>query len=124
RSSSSSSSRREARSRLTGCLATEPGSSTRAATTPLRSRSSEGMARGRSRLDPADLPDVLLHIEGRAAGLGLQEIEFQLPGPNEVAARHLLSRGFRIDPWVNLLMSDRPFGKFDRILGFGPPLFL
>jgi len=75
-------------------------------------------------LDPADLPDVLLHIEGRAAGLGLQEIEFQLPGPNEVAARHLLSRGFRIDPWVNLLMSDRPFGKFDRILGFGPPLFL
>ncbi|MFY9531352.1 MAG: GNAT family N-acetyltransferase [Candidatus Acidiferrales bacterium] len=75
-------------------------------------------------LEPADLPDVLLDVEDRAAALGLQEIEFQLPGPNEVAARHLLSRGFRIDPWVNLLMSDRPFGKFDRILGFGPPLFL
>jgi GNAT superfamily N-acetyltransferase len=75
-------------------------------------------------LDPADLPDILLHVEKRAANLGLQRIEFQVPAPNEVAARHLLSRGFRIDPWVNLLMSDRPFGCFDRILGFGPPLFL
>ena len=75
-------------------------------------------------LEPSDLPDILLHVEDRAASLGLQKIEFQLPGPNEVAARHMLGRGFRIDPWVNLLMSDRPFGQFDRVLGFGPPLFL
>ena len=75
-------------------------------------------------LEPSDLPDVLGHVENRAAGLALDKIEFQLPGPNEVAARHLLSRGFRIDAWVNLLMSDRPFGQFDRVLGFGPPLFL
>jgi GNAT superfamily N-acetyltransferase len=75
-------------------------------------------------LEPADLPDLLLHVEEYAASLGLARIEFQLPAPNEVAARHLLSRGFRIDPWINLLMSDRPFGQFDRILGFGPPLFL
>ena len=75
-------------------------------------------------LDPADLPDMLRHVEERAASLGLQRIEFQVPAPNEVAARHLLSRGFRIDPWVNFLMSDRPFGRFDRFLGFGPPLFL
>jgi GNAT superfamily N-acetyltransferase len=75
-------------------------------------------------LEPADLPDILLHVEDRATNLGLHQIEFQLPAPNEVAARHLLSRGFRIDPWVNLLMSDRPFGRFDRVMGFGPPLFL
>jgi predicted acetyltransferase len=75
-------------------------------------------------LEPSDLPDILLHVEDRAASLELQRIEFQLPGPNETAARHLLSRGFRIDPWVNLLMSDRPFGRFDRVIGFGPPLFL
>lgn len=75
-------------------------------------------------LEPSVLPDILLHVEERAANLGLQKIEFQLPSPNEVAARHLLSRGFRIDPWVNLLMSDRPFGQFDRVLGFGPPFFL
>jgi GNAT superfamily N-acetyltransferase len=75
-------------------------------------------------LDPADLPDILFHVEDHAARLGLTQIEFQVPGPNGVAARHLLSRGFRIDPWVNLLLSNRPFGRFDRVLGFGPPLFL
>jgi hypothetical protein len=75
-------------------------------------------------LEPSDLPDILLHVEDHAASLGMQQIEFQLPAPNEVGARHLLSRGFRIDPWVNLLMSDRPFGRFDRVLGFGPPVFL
>jgi GNAT superfamily N-acetyltransferase len=75
-------------------------------------------------LDPVDLPDILLHIEGRAASLGIERLELQVPSPNEIATRHLLSRGFRIDPWVNLLMSDRPFGRFDRHLGFGPPVFL
>jgi GNAT superfamily N-acetyltransferase len=75
-------------------------------------------------LDPADLPEILLHVEGRAYALGLERLELQLPAPNEVATRHLLSRGFRLDPWVNLLMSNRPFGRFDRLIPFGPPLFL
>jgi GNAT superfamily N-acetyltransferase len=75
-------------------------------------------------LDPLDLPDVLLHVESRAVERGIERLEFQVPAPNEAATRHLLSRGFRIDPWVNLLMSDRPFGRFDRHLGFGPPVFL
>jgi hypothetical protein len=74
--------------------------------------------------DPADLPDILLHVEGRALALGLERLELQVPAPNEVAARHLLGRGFRLDPWVNLLMSNRPFGRFDRLISFGPPLFL
>jgi GNAT superfamily N-acetyltransferase len=75
-------------------------------------------------LDPADLRGILLHVEDRAASLETEKLEFQLPGPNEIAMRHLLSRGFRIDPWVNLLMSNRPFGRFDRFIGFGPPVFL
>lgn len=75
-------------------------------------------------LEPSDLPGILFHVEDRAASLGLERIEFQLPGPNEAGARHLLSRGYRIDPWVNLLMSDRPFGRFDRFIGFSPPYFL
>jgi GNAT superfamily N-acetyltransferase len=75
-------------------------------------------------LDPADLPDVLLHVETRARALGLERLDLEVPAPNEVATRHLLSRGFRLDPWVNLLMSDRPFGRFDRLIAFGPPLFL
>jgi GNAT superfamily N-acetyltransferase len=75
-------------------------------------------------VDPAHLPAILLHLEGRAAAMGVERVEFQVPAPNEAATRHLLGRGFRLDPWVNLLMSDRPFGRFDRVISFGPPVFL
>ena len=75
-------------------------------------------------LDPADTPAVLLDVERRAAAAGFKQLDFQVPAPNEVATRHLLSRGFKFDSWINLLMSDRPFGKFDRVITFGPPLFL
>jgi len=73
---------------------------------------------------PEYLPEVLLHIENRAASLGAERLELQVPAPNEVATRHLLDRGFRIDAWINLLMSNRTFGQFDRFLGYSPPVFL
>ncbi len=69
--------------------------------------------------DADDQPAVLAHLEARAAAAGIESIEFQVPAPNEVATRHLLGRGYRIDPWINQLMSNRPFGAFDRFLGFG-----
>jgi GNAT superfamily N-acetyltransferase len=75
-------------------------------------------------LEPADLPDILLHVEGRAHALGVQKLELEVPGLNATAVRHLLDRGFRIDPWVNVFMSDQPFGRFDRFIGFSPPIFL
>jgi hypothetical protein len=43
---------------------------------------------------------------------------------NEVAVRHLLARGFRMDQFLTLLMSNRPFGRFDRFIGFSPPFVL
>jgi GNAT superfamily N-acetyltransferase len=75
-------------------------------------------------LEPADQPDVLRHVESRARALGVESLELEVPGPNEVAVRHLLGRGLRIDPWVTLLMSNRPFGRFDRFIGYSPPIFL
>jgi predicted acetyltransferase len=75
-------------------------------------------------LDATDLPAILLHVESRAVAAGIEQLEFQVPSPNDVATRHLLSRGFRLDPWINLLLSSRPFGHFDRLVCFGPPLFL
>jgi len=75
-------------------------------------------------LDPADLPSILGHVEARAAELGAESLDLEVPGINDVAVRHLLSRGFRIDPWINLLMSNRPFGQFDRFIGYSPPIFL
>ena len=75
-------------------------------------------------LDPSGLPAILLHVEGLARSMGVEHLELQVPGPNEVAIRHLIGRGFRLDPWINLLMSDRPFGQFDRFIPFSPPVFL
>jgi GNAT superfamily N-acetyltransferase len=74
-------------------------------------------------LAPDDLPSLLLHVETRAHALGVERLSLQVPGVNATAVRHLVGRGFQIDAWVNLLMSNRPFGQFDRFLAFGP-LFL
>ena len=75
-------------------------------------------------LDPGDTTNVLLDVEGRACTAGIARLDFNVPAPNEAATRHLLSRGFQFDAWINLLMSSRPFGRFDRCITFGPPLFL
>jgi GNAT superfamily N-acetyltransferase len=74
--------------------------------------------------DPADLPAILDHLERRAAELGIEEISADLPGPNEAGIRHLLGRGLKFDTFVTLLMSSRPFGRFDRFIGFAPPFVL
>jgi GNAT superfamily N-acetyltransferase len=75
-------------------------------------------------LDPRHLPDVLGHVESRAAGIGREELNFEVPAPNVIALRHLLGRGYRLDPFVTYLMANRPFGRFDRYLGFTPPFVL
>jgi len=74
-------------------------------------------------LDPADIPDILRHVESRALALGLGRLELEVPSPNAAAVRHLLGRGFRLDPMIGHLMSNRPFGQFDRFIPFSP-LFL
>lgn len=75
-------------------------------------------------LEPSDQAAILRHLETRAAELGREKLAFEVPMVNEVAMRHLLGRGFRIDPFLTLLMSSRPFGRFDRFIGFGPSLVL
>ncbi|HEX6539157.1 MAG TPA: GNAT family N-acetyltransferase [Candidatus Dormibacteraeota bacterium] len=75
-------------------------------------------------LDSRDTPGILLDVEERACTAGVARLDFHVPAPNEVATRHLLSRGFQLDPWINLQMSSRPFGRFDRFITFGPPMFL
>jgi GNAT superfamily N-acetyltransferase len=75
-------------------------------------------------LDPSEMPGILLHVEGRAHALGAERLELEVPSINAIAVRHLLDRGFRIDPFATHLMASRPFGLFDRFIGFSPPLFL
>jgi GNAT superfamily N-acetyltransferase len=69
-------------------------------------------------LEPEVLVHALLHVEGRAHALGVERLSLQVPGVNEVAVRHLVARGFLIDAWINLLMSNRAFGQFDRFIAF------
>jgi GNAT superfamily N-acetyltransferase len=75
-------------------------------------------------LEAADQVAVLTHVEERAAALGLDELSLEVPMVNEVAMRHLLARGFHMDQFLTLLMSSRPFGRFDRFIGFAPPFVL
>jgi len=75
-------------------------------------------------LDPTDLVPILGHAQARARALGMDELSLDVPMPNEVAMRHLLGRGYKIDPPLTMLMSSEPFGQFDRFIPFGPSLFL
>jgi len=75
-------------------------------------------------LQPVDQTSILLHLEDRAHSKGLESIAFEVPMINEVAMRHLLRRGFRIEPPLTHLMSNVPFGQFDRFIAFSPTIFL
>jgi GNAT superfamily N-acetyltransferase len=75
-------------------------------------------------LEATDQVAILAHVEARAAELSVKELSLELPMVNEIAIRHLLDREFRIDPFYTFLMSNRPFGQFDRYIGFSPPFLL
>jgi GNAT superfamily N-acetyltransferase len=75
-------------------------------------------------LEAADQAPILAHLEHRAAELRLPRFSLEVPTVNEVAVRHLLGRGFRMDSFFTFLMSSRPFGRFDRFIGFSPPFVL
>ena len=75
-------------------------------------------------LEPDDQNDILLHLEDRAHACGVEEVNFQVPTVNAVAMRHLLGRGFRFDAPLNIFMSDRSFGQFDKFIAFSPPIVL
>ena len=75
-------------------------------------------------LEPSDQRAILSHVEARAAAFELDELSLEVPMVNAEAIRHLLDRGFRMDPFYTFLMSSRPFGRFDRYIGFSPPFVL
>jgi len=73
---------------------------------------------------PQEMPGILDHLERRAAELKIEEITLDVPGPNEAAMRHLLDRGMKLDTFVTVMMSSRPFGDFERFISFAPPFVL
>jgi GNAT superfamily N-acetyltransferase len=75
-------------------------------------------------IDPADQRSILLHVEQRAHECGVEQLNFQVPTINAVAMNHLLARGFKLDAPLNMFMSNREFGQFDRFVAFGPSIVL
>lgn len=71
-------------------------------------------------LEPADLPTILAHAESQVAQRG-GEMMLIVPMANSIAARHLLSRGFRMnDRFVMLCMADSPRPCLDRYIIWWP----
>jgi GNAT superfamily N-acetyltransferase len=73
--------------------------------------------------DERDLPAVLAHAESHAAEAG-GDFGVEVPLVNRVAVEYLLGNGFRMDGFYELVLSDNPFGRFDKYIFVSPPFFL
>ena len=70
-------------------------------------------------LDPADMSALLAHVESEAAAAGAGNIYFSSPLVNDVAVRHLIARGFRIDPFLVSVLADDTSMHLDRWIHTG-----
>lgn len=73
---------------------------------------------------PDLFPAVLAHAETTAAAAGRSHFGLQTPTQNRHAMEHLLARRFTIENFITTLLSDGPFGHFDRYILTSPPFFL
>ncbi len=73
-------------------------------------------------LEQTDLPAILGHAEGIAAG---QQEEFgvELPLSNQAAVAHLLGRGYRLSPFLAHFLSDGPGVRLANYVFLSPPFF-
>jgi GNAT superfamily N-acetyltransferase len=74
-------------------------------------------------LNSADFPAVLAHAETLAHSQGLTDFGLEVPLINEVAVQYLLKRGYKLDEFFAMFMSDKPFGKFENYIVTSPPFF-
>lgn len=74
-------------------------------------------------LDDSDFPAVLAHAESEAAR-NEHEFGLEVPTINRSAMDYLLSRGYQLDTFIAILMSNRPFGRFENYIFTSPPLFV
>jgi len=74
-------------------------------------------------LHEADFPAVLAYAEQQAAAQG-NDFGLEVPLINRAAVDYLLARHFRMDGFITMFMSDRPFGKFENYIFPSPPFFI
>jgi len=74
-------------------------------------------------LDENDFPAVLAHAESFVAETG-GDFGASTPLINNKAIEYFLDRKYEIDSFSAILMSNKPFGKFENYLSFAPEFFL
>ena len=77
-----------------------------------------------SLLNRSDFPAVLGQAEGDAAAMGGNEFSLEVLAVNTLTMGHWISRGFRLDTFLAILMSDEVVGKFEDYLLTSPYFFL
>ncbi|MFI5292072.1 MAG: hypothetical protein ACHQ02_04335, partial [Candidatus Limnocylindrales bacterium] len=75
-------------------------------------------------LDPADQPAVLAHAESVAVEAGRDHFGLFVPLTNTVAVGHLLSRGYRLDPFIATYFCDGLPPRFTSYVVTDPPFFI
>jgi GNAT superfamily N-acetyltransferase len=75
-------------------------------------------------LDPRDQPALIDHVIREAAVAGIAEIYLTVPLSNHVAVGHMLTRGWRIDPFYMLILASDDRLQLDRWLHTGPAFIL
>lgn len=75
--------------------------------------------------DPRDLPAALAQVEDAAHAGGLERLDLTVPLSARTAVDWLVGeRGWRIDPFYCLFLTDGPWAKLDRHLPYNPCLML
>ncbi len=74
-------------------------------------------------LDENDFPAVLAHAESWVAETG-GDFGVSTPLINNKAIEYFIERKYEIDSFSALLLSNKPFGKFENYLSFAPEFFL
>lgn len=75
-------------------------------------------------LDADDFPAVLAHAESQAATNGQEHYGVEVPMVNQAAVDYILARGFRLDTLMAVMMTNKPFGKFENYILTSPPFFM
>ena len=71
-------------------------------------------------LDETDFPAVLARAETEAAARNEEEFGMNLPLANRAALDYLLGRGYKLDAFMMLFLSDQPFGRFENYILSNP----
>lgn len=74
-------------------------------------------------LDNTDFPAILAHAESEAAAHN-RAFGVEVPMVNQAAVDYLLSRDFQLDSFAAIMMTDKPFGKFENYICTSPPFFM